>query len=389
MGLTRRYLLSSLLKFSDVALLVGSFLAAAVASLHSVGATSLAQFLSLRVSVRNFFLFASLLLIWHSLFSFVGLYESKRLSRKSTEALHVLAATSLATVVLFLVGSLFSLSVNQPSFLSLFWLVSTSTAVLSRRLLRFLLEQIRLRGRDLREVLIVGTNPRAITLADKLRAHPALGYRILGFVDQDWPGMKEFRKTDYAYVCDLNGFPSFLRESVVDEVVLALPIKSSYSEASRIATLCWEQGITTRFLSDLFDLKMTHARARSLDYESLVTIHVGTPEGQPMSLKRLLDVRETSFDLSHDLDKVIDIEAAASRTRHDGDAARAQAERLHDFPGNAHFFLRFGRQRNANRVANAFVQKDSETYRGFDRAGESRAGFRHAQMKWIVNFLGE
>jgi len=289
-GLTRRYLLSSLLKFSDVALLVGSFLAAAVASLHSVGATSLAQFLSLRVSVRNFFLFASLLLIWHSLFSFVGLYESKRLSRKSTEALHVLAATSLATVVLFLVGSLFSLSVNQPSFLSLFWLVSTSTAVLSRRLLRFLLEQIRLRGRDLREVLIVGTNPRAITLADKLRAHPALGYRILGFVDQDWPGMKEFRKTDYAYVCDLNGFPSFLRESVVDEVVLALPIKSSYSEASRIATLCWEQGITTRFLSDLFDLKMTHARARSLDYESLVTIHVGTPEGQPMSLKRLLDV---------------------------------------------------------------------------------------------------
>ncbi|PYT75506.1 MAG: sugar transferase, partial [Acidobacteria bacterium] len=113
---------------------------------------------------------------------------------------------------------------------------------------------------------------------------------ILGFVDQDWPGMKEFRKTDYAYVCDLNGFPSFLRESVVDEVVLALPIKSSYSEASRIATLCWEQGITTRFLSDLFDLKMTHARARSLDYESLVTIHVGTPEGQPMSLKRLLDV---------------------------------------------------------------------------------------------------
>jgi len=172
----------------------------------------------------------------------------------------------------------------------LFWLVSTSTAVLSRRLLRFLLEQIRLRGRDLREVLIVGTNPRAITLADTLRAHPALGYRILGFVDQDWPGMKEFHKTDYAYLCDLHGFPSFLRESVVDEVVIALPIKSSYSESSRIAALCWEQGIATRFLSDLFDLKMTHARARSLDYDSLITIHAGAPQEQPMSLKRLLDV---------------------------------------------------------------------------------------------------
>src|SRR5437667_12580399 len=103
-------------------------------------------------------------------------------------------------------------------------MASTVPSVFGRHWLRFQLEQIRLRGRDLREVLIVGTNPRAITLADKLRAHPALGYRILGFVDQDWPGMKEFRKTDYAYVCDLNGFPSFLRERVVDEVVLALPI---------------------------------------------------------------------------------------------------------------------------------------------------------------------
>ena len=290
MGLTRRYVLSSLFKFSDVALLVGSFLAAAVASLDRVGATSLAQFLSLRVSVRNFFLFASLLLIWHSLFSFVGLYESKRLARKRTEARQVLAATSLATAVLFLVGSLFSLTVNHPLFLALFWLVSTTTAVLSRRLLRFLLEQIRLRGRNLREVVIVGTNPRALGLADTLRAHPALGYRILGFVDQDWPGMKEFHKTDYSYICDLNGFSSFLRESVVDEVVLALPIKSSYAESSRIAALCWEQGITTRFLSDLFDLKITLARPRCFDYDSLVTIDAGAPEGQPLSLKRLLDV---------------------------------------------------------------------------------------------------
>jgi exopolysaccharide biosynthesis polyprenyl glycosylphosphotransferase len=289
-GLTRRYVLLSLFKFSDVALLVGSFIAAAVASLHSVDATSLSQFLSMRISVRNFFLFASLLLLWHSLFSLVGLYESKRLSRKQTEALHVLTATSLATVVLFLMGSLFSLSVNHPLFLTLFWLVSTATAVLSRRMLRFLLEQIRLRGRNLRQVLIVGTNPRALKLADTLKSYPALGYRILGFVDEDWPGLEEFLKLNYTYVCDLNGFPSFLRESVVDEVVIALPIKSSYSEASRIAALCGEQGIATRFLSDLFDLKVTHAKSESFDYSSLITIHAGAPQGRPMSVKRLLDM---------------------------------------------------------------------------------------------------
>ena len=59
-------------------------------------------------------------------------------------------------------------------------------------------------------------------------------------------------------------------------------------------------------------------------------------------MKRLLDVRETSFDLSHDLDKVIDVKPAAGRTPNDRHAARAQAERLHNFPGDAYFFLRFG-----------------------------------------------
>jgi len=154
----------------DVALLVGSFIVAAVASLRSFGAVSLAEFLSMRISVRNFALFAGLLLLWHSLFSFLGLYESKRLSHQRTEGLDVLKATSLATVALFSVGSLFSLSVNRPQFLGVFWLVSTSTGVLSRRTMRFLLEQIRLRGRNLRQILIVGTNFARDTVCKETRS---------------------------------------------------------------------------------------------------------------------------------------------------------------------------------------------------------------------------
>ena len=288
--MTRRYILLSLFKFSDVALLVGSLIVAAVASRRSFGAFSLAEFLSMQISVRNFVLFAGLLLLWHFLFSFLGLYESKRLSHQRIEALDVLRATSLATVALLLVGSLFSLSVNQPLFLGVFWLVSTSTGVLSRRTMRFLLEQMRLRGRNLRQILIVGTNWRARQFAKTLEAHPALGCRVLGFVDRDWPGMEEFHKTSYAYVCDLNGFLSFLRENVVDEVVIALPIKSSYYEAARIAALCGEQGITTRFLSNLFDLKLARAKAEYVEYDSLITIHAGSPQGRTVFVKRLLDI---------------------------------------------------------------------------------------------------
>src|SRR2546430_2235263 len=106
-------------------------------------------------------------------------------------------------------------------------------------------------------------------------------------------------------------------------------------------------------------------------------------------MKRFFDVCQASLDLSDDLGKIVDVEAAASRTCNDGHAARTQAERFYDFPGNAYFFLRFCRQRDTNRVANAFMQKDSEADRGFDCARESGPGLRHAQVKWIVNLLGE
>lgn len=290
MGMTRRYLLLILFKFFDIVVLAGSFIVASVRSLSGVGAISLAQFLNVRTSVRNFALFTALVVLWHSLFSFFGLYESKRLSGQRNEAVDVAKATSLATVSLFLVGRLFHLSMIHPLFLALFWLTTTMTVVVSRWVLRFLLEQIRLRGRNVRYVLIIGTNPRAVQFAETLNSHPALGYRVLGFVDRTWPGMEEFRKTGSPLICGCDGFLAFVRDNVVDEVVITLPIKSFYFEASRIATICEEQGITTHVLSNPFESKLARSKTEALNYDSLITLPLGVPEGWALHVKRLMDI---------------------------------------------------------------------------------------------------
>lgn len=290
MGLPRRYILLSIFKAFDLALLFGSFIAAAVPSLREEGATSLSEFLSMRVSVRNFVLFAGLLVIWHSLFSALGLYESRRLLRKRSEAIDVLSATSLGTVGLFLVGTVFHLTFILPLFLVVFWVVSSSAAILSRSLLRFILDQVRRRGRDLRYLLIVGTNPRAVMLASSLQSDSVLGYRVLGFVDHPWPGMANFRKSGGQVVCDFAELPSFLRKNVVDEVVIGLPVSTFYSEASRVVALCEELGITTHFLSNVFDLNMQRSRSARLDYESLITLRADALQGWSLLVKRLLDL---------------------------------------------------------------------------------------------------
>jgi len=289
-GMTRRNVLLIMFKLFDVMLLVGSLIAASITSGRAVSTISLTKFLAMRVSVRNFVLFMILVILWHGLFSFLELYESKRLWRQYTEAMDVLKATSIATFVLFLVGSPFFPSITNPLSLVLFWSLSTDSVLLSRHLLRYLLGQIRRRGRNTHHILIVGTNPRAVRLARELETQSVLGYRILGFVDKKWPGMEEFGKSGYPLACDFQGFRSFVRANVVDEVVITVPIKSFYREASRIAAVCEEQGIITHFLSNLFDLKQVRTKDDFVDYDSLVTLNVGLSQGWGLAIKRMLDI---------------------------------------------------------------------------------------------------
>ena len=79
-----------------------------------------------------------------------------------------------------------------PLFILLFWVASTLAGAASRVLLRSVLAGIRRRGRNLREMVVVGTNPRAIRFARKIESSPELGYRIAGFVDGPWAGHGNF-----------------------------------------------------------------------------------------------------------------------------------------------------------------------------------------------------
>src|SRR6185369_6176435 len=54
-----------------------------------------------------------------------------------------------------------------------------------------------------------------------------------------------------------------------------------------------------------------------------------------------------------------------------------------------HFFLRFSSKRNSDRVADSFVKQNSKSDGRLDSAAERGAGFSHAEMKRIINFLGQ
>ena len=294
MGNVRRQFLLNTMKLFDLVLMMVSFgLAAVVVSQKA--SVSLTEFLSLRVKVQNFVTFSLLLLAWHIIFSSFGMYSSRRLAGRWDELKDIVKATTLGTFLLFCSHFIFHISLIRPEFLGVFWLASTAGTILSRNMMRSVLRRLRLHGRNLRDMLIVGTNARAMQFAEKMQQNPALGYRVMGFVDEDWVGMSQFQRSGYDIVCDFDGLAQFLRSNVVDEVVVTLPMRSYHSRACDIAALCEEQGIVIRFISNLFDLKKARSRSEEFEGDSLITHYTGGLEGWPVVFKRAVDIIVSSM----------------------------------------------------------------------------------------------
>lgn len=285
----RRQLLLSALKVFDLAVMVLAFALATVPALGVGHTVTAAEFFSMRVKVGNIFIFIGLLFLWHLLFSTFSLYTSYRLASRMAEFTDIAKATLLGTFCLWVASLLFHIRMASPLFLGAFLIFSTLMLICSRLLLRAVLVQTRLRGRNLRNVLIVGTSRRAIEFAEKIQANPELGYRVMGFADRSWNGIDQFLGTGHCLACDLDGLPGFLRENVVDEVVIALPIRSFHEDASRVAALCEEQGIILRTLSNIFDLKTARSRAEEVEGDSVITHYTGVIAGWPVVIKRVLD----------------------------------------------------------------------------------------------------
>ncbi len=290
MGASRRRLLLTALKIIDLLMMAGIFLLAAVPVWRGGDEISFAEFLSMRIKVENFLLFFCLLGIWHILFVSMGVYQSQRLASKEEEFRCVFRATSAGTICLGLLAILFRVRMVTPTYVLAFWVLTTSTVMASRLAMRYFLETIRRRGRNLRNVLIVGTNARAINFARKIASRSESGYRIMGFVDEPWRGMDRFQEEPYRVVCDFQSFASFLRKNVVDDVVIGLPVRSYYGQASAIAALCEVHGIVVQFLPGLFNLKLARPRAEDFEGDPMITLSTGHMDGWPVVLKRVLDV---------------------------------------------------------------------------------------------------
>ena len=285
----KRKLLLGGLKLLDLGLLLLSFGLATILMVSTRPGPTLPEFLAIRVKLGNLVLFLAVALLWHVIFYVCGMYGSMRLSSRLAVLLEALRSTTLCAASLALVAAVFSIKMVTPAFMLFFWSLSFIAVASGRLVIRYALSVVRLRGHNLRFLLILGTNQRAMAFARSINARPELGYRILGFVDEDWPQIDNFKIGGHSLVASLSDLPDFLRDNVVDEVANYLPLASFYEHAAKVASLCELHGIILRFDSDIFGLKSERSRLDVLTGDHHITCYPGRWRGWPVLAKRIFD----------------------------------------------------------------------------------------------------
>jgi exopolysaccharide biosynthesis polyprenyl glycosylphosphotransferase len=198
----------------------------------------------------------------------------------------ILKVTTVGTAMYMLVGFIFNVEAFSFLFLGFFWLSSTVMTLVFRSTLRVFLKRVRMHGRNLRFVLIVGTNQKAYEFAKMIDTKKELGYSVIGFIDKNI----HLQNGRFKLLGTLDDFSSIMKDHVIDEVVITLPVKSYYEEIKKVVEKAEEQGILIRYLSQIFDTHFARTRSENIDDFTVLTMSSGPQEGWQSITKRIIDL---------------------------------------------------------------------------------------------------
>jgi len=279
-----------------VCLVIALFVAAGIVIYPSAD-LYFADFLSKRIKFSDFLIFFGFGLICLIILAQCGLYQSRKLSSSEGEAFDILSSTLFGTAVLMIITAVNEINIVDKTFLIIFWLSFSLMIFLNRIIARYIAKELRLKGQNLRFVLIVGTNDCAMNFARMINSRPELGYRIRGFVDNPWSrtgqSIKSINSASQVIATideTIDELPFFFRNNPIDEAIVCLPLSSFYHEVAKIVTFCENQGIVVRIPADLFNLRYAKSKVEYFENEPTITIVTGAMHGWTIMVKRGFDI---------------------------------------------------------------------------------------------------
>ncbi len=221
----------------DIIIIIGTYIIAALMSYKNF---------NLLGNSHALFLLISLLIIWFFATKSTGLYHEFRSRNISFEIINVIKNVIILSISTIII--LFLLKEEKLSRIFVAYFISISFILLSieKFLVRALLNYLRRRGRNLRNLLIIGAGKVGMNFYDLVRQNAHFGYRLMGFLDDSGKA-----SLNGQYLGKIDKLDSILNEKTVDDVIVALP-NNATNRIEEVIRTCEKHTTRVKIIPDYF-----------------------------------------------------------------------------------------------------------------------------------------
>jgi len=235
------------------------------------------------------------LFIWSITLKSFEVYQSFRVKPLIENCWGVWKAGIVTFVVFASLIQLFKLTYVSRSLVIITTVIAWGFLSLEKLALMYFFRAIRRKGLNYRNILLVGTGPRAQRFIEIIEANKEWGLRIIGLVDED-AGLKGTEVKGYKVIGAFDDIPDIVHNTVVDEVAFVVP-RSWMDRIEVIIHFCEVEGIKIHVAVDHFELKFYRAHLSNLGGFPLVSFETGVDRLLGLVLKRFADIIVSGFSL--------------------------------------------------------------------------------------------
>jgi exopolysaccharide biosynthesis polyprenyl glycosylphosphotransferase len=217
-----------------------------------------------------------------------GVYHQPRGASWLDEVYTLISSTTIAIVIIMAMTFWFRPLVYSRLMFLWAGLLIVTLLSLSRLIKRWAWQSLMRRGMGVDRVLIVGAGEVGRRLMRNIVAQPELGYRVIGFVDDD----PEKNRTDIGRFKALGGIdnlPRVAQEEAIDEVIITLPWVY-HRKILGIMRQCEREQVRARIVPDLFQLALSRVDIEDLGGIPIIGVKEISITGWNLAFKRASDI---------------------------------------------------------------------------------------------------
>ena len=237
------------------------------------------------VYMRALFVMIPAMLI---LYSACNLYSTHRLKGRRVEIASITQANVTGGLIFMTALQLLHQEYWSRSMIFIFFVFNVVLDVCARFFIWGSVCRMRKRGRNLKNVLLVGYSRAAEEYIDRVVQNPQWGYNIRGILDDKVESGTLYMRVKV--IGRIDNLMVILPENHLDEIAITLGL-SEYYRLEEIVALCEKSGVHTKFIPDYNNIIPTKPYTEDILGMPVINIrYVPLSNTFPAAVKRLMDI---------------------------------------------------------------------------------------------------